>query len=346
MKKILFNLFAVIICNCAFIQAQNVNQYITIYGHDFKSGYAGGVFSETRVIEIRNNSPYVINIGTIYAYNYSTGNVFFINNENSDLYGYSSMYVTIENNSESNKYFNNTWVISVNYMNYNDYVNYSKEIKTKKGSVSSGEEFEDLNPDNSFDNAIDLSGGPMRFNLNTIDDEDFFKVYAAFPDAITFKLKIDGECQDSRDRIFRYETFSNEKPIITLNSFIFNSNNKEQETQQILATQIGSNPYYIKIYFDKSRYSSEYYSDDSLTIQAFINDQPVSVEKVYKSEVSVYVQGGSIHVKGAKGEVVSVCSIDGKLVYNKVSDIDDVEIRLPFGIYIVKAGEVIKKVKL
>ncbi len=351
MKKVLLSLFTFIFCSYTLVRAQNVNQYITVYGHDFHSGYTDGVFSETREIEIKNNSSYTLNIGTVYAYNYSTGagDIFFIinYNGNADLPPYSSMYVTIENNSENNKYFSNTWVISVNYMNYNDYGNYSKKVKTNKGYVSSGssgEFFEELNPDNLFDNVIELSGMPVEFNLSSIDDADYFKVYASYADEITFKLKTKEEHSDRGDRIFKHETFTEEEQK-GLGYFLFNSYNKEQETK-IIATQFNSNPYYIKIYYDQSYYPSEYYSDEYLTIQAFINGQPVSVEKVEKTRVSVYAQNGNIHVKDAKGEAMLVYSIDGKLVYNKVSYTDDVRIKLTSGIYIVKVGKITKKIKL
>ena len=349
MKKVLLSLFAFIVCSYTIVQAQNVNQYITVYGHDFHSGYTDGVFSETRKIEIKNNSSYTLNIGTVYAYNYSTGDMFFIinYNGNADLPPYSSVYVTIENNSENNKYLSNMWVISVNYMNYNDYGNYSKMVKTKKGYVSngtSGEFLEVFNPDNLFDNAIELSGMPVEFNLSSIDDADYFKVYASYADEITFKLKTNGEYLDGGDRIFKYEIFS-EGEQKGLGYFLFNSYNEEQEAT-IIATQFNTNPYYIKIYYDQSYYPSEYYSDEYLTIQAFINGQPVSVEKVDKNRMAIYVQNGSIHVRDANGEAVLVYSIDGKLVYNNVSETDDISIRLTSGIYIVKVGKITKKIKL
>lgn len=356
MKKVLLSLFVLTVCVLASVQAQNVNQYITVYGHDYHMSN-GGVkdedgnwvetwYEETRDIEIQNNSDYSLNIGTIQAYDYETGFVFFSIDYNGfvELLPYSNIDVTIVNGDSTYDFINHAYVISISYINYNDYGTYTKEVKTKKGYWSSNEKFEDLNPDNPFDKAIELDGTPVEFNLSSIDDADYFKVYASYTDEITFKLKTNEEYSYSGDRIFKYETFSEEEQK-GLGYFLFNSYNKEQETK-IIATQFNSNPYYIKIYYDQSYYPSEYYSDEYLTIQAFINGQPVSVEKVDKNRMAIYAQNGNIHVRDAKGEAVLVYSIDGKLVYNKVSDTDDVSIGLTSGIYIVKVGKITKKVKL
>lgn len=370
MKQILLSLFAFIVCSYTLVQAQNVNQYITVYGHDFHSG-SGAIkdsegniietwFEETREIEIKNNSPYTLNIGTVYAYNYSTGDMFFIinYNGNADLPPYSNMYVTIENNSENNKYLSNMWVISVNYMNYNDYGNYSKEVKTKKGHVSngtSGEFLEDLyyeppfdevyemEPNDSFENANELFGNPIRFNLRSRDDVDYFKVYANVGDEITFKVKYLNYQNLDGGKIFKY-SLSDESTLWVKGNFSFD--NVESEKEVSIVAYYDSGYYYLGINFENSEIPDYFYSNEPLSVQAFINGNPVSVEKVDKNEVTIYAQNENIHVKDAKGEVVLVYSIDGKLVYNNMSDTDDVSIRLTSGIYIVKVGKITKKVKL
>ena len=359
MKKVLLSLFAFIVCSYTLVRAQNVNQYITVYGHDFHSGYTDGVFSETRKIEIKNNSSYTLNIGTVYAYNYSTRDMFFIinYNGNADLPPYSSMYVTIENNSENNKYFSNTWVISVNYMNYNDYGNYSKEVKTKKGSISggsSGELFEDLypivtpeppileiEPNDTFVDA-ELLNDSVVCTLSTIEDRDCFKVYANEGEELTFKVNLlSGNGLDG-DRIFKYQICPSDLFPYWQGSIAFNSVETEKE---VTITAFSSGQHYLTIYFD-AQYPDYFYSDGAYSVKAYLNGQLVSVEKVDKNIMAIYAQNGNIHVKDANGKAVLVYSIDGKLVYNKVSDTDDVSIGLTSGIYIVKVGKITKKIKL
>ena len=87
MKKVLLSLFAFIVCSYTLVQAQNVNQYITVYGHDYdmnanyvEDGDGNLVveyFKETRNIKVENNSEYTINLSKIQAYDYETGLVFY-----------------------------------------------------------------------------------------------------------------------------------------------------------------------------------------------------------------------------------------------------------------------------
>lgn len=357
MKRFLLLSFLFFTCCIAFVQGQNVNQNIIVYGHDYGSKYEGGEHIETREIEIKNNSPYMLCISSVYAYNYSTGNVFFIMNySNGYVYPYSSIYVNVENNSSSNQYLNNTWVICISYLNCNDYSGYVKEVKTNKGQISSNEVFDDLNPappvydeilevepNNTIDEANELGENPIRFNLSSSDDQDYFKVYANRNDDIRFKIN-----HLSYNNLYNNVTFCNDFYTPTLQyagggSFTFNSYIGDEEL--VFSASYYDGYYYVKIYFDHN-FPMENYDNSDLTIQAFVNGQPVSVDNVKNNKVTISGYDGKIHIENVLNKKISIYSIDGKLLHTEQSENSSLSISFPKGLYLVKVGTLSKKINL
>lgn len=368
MKKILLTLLAFIICCCTLVQAQNVNQYITVYGHDYdmnanyvEDGDGNLVveyFKETRNIKVENNSVYTINLSKIQAYDYETGLVFYnleAPNGFAELPPGYYFDIVIENFDFNYSLNDHDYVVSISYMNYNDNGTYTKDVKAEKGYSLTDEILEDLypvvipepqitetEPNDTFTDA-ELLNDSVVCTLSTMEDRDCFKIYVNEGDELTFKVNfLSGNGLDG-NRFFKYQVIRLEDmfPYIR-GTLAFNSVETEKE---VTITAFNSGYHYLSVYFD-SKYPDYFYTDGAYSVKAYINGHPVSVENVNKNKALVYAQNGNIHVKDAKGEAVLVYSIDGKLVYNNVSDTDDVSIRLTSGIYIVKVGKITKKVKL
>lgn len=71
-------------------------------------------------------------------------------------------------------------------------------------------------------------------------------------------------------------------------------------------------------------------------------------EQINLSSVHVTVKGSAIHVKGAMGKVLEIVSLTGKRIANiKIdSDSQHVELNIPKGCYILKVGNVVRKVSI
>lgn len=74
----------------------------------------------------------------------------------------------------------------------------------------------------------------------------------------------------------------------------------------------------------------------------------IEVNSIDFSQVTVTYSNGTLHVTGANGLVVSVYNIVGQKVYEVRMDSNDkrIELSLPSNCYIVKVGQVARKISV
>lgn len=83
--------------------------------------------------------------------------------------------------------------------------------------------------------------------------------------------------------------------------------------------------------------------------QATVKADPiVEINTIDFNQVSITYVNGVLHVTGASGSVVSVYNIVGQKVYEGKIDSNDkrIELSLPSNCYIVKVGQVARKISV
>lgn len=138
------------------------------------------------------------------------------------------------------------------------------------------DEYSEKESNNSLETANELKGLPMRFNLFNITDIDYFKVNAKAGDKIVFKVK---GCNPSDQYLgYKWMVFIPDMSHISGGSLMLNNGEREIEVKN---TEFwGSGDYYLEIYFDPQ--SNFQFLGNDLTVQAYINDKPVTAIETVK----------------------------------------------------------------
>ena len=146
--------------------------------------------------------------------------------------------------------------------------------------------YEEQEPNNDFNSANELKGAPTTFGLYNLSDIDYFKVKANAGDKITFKIK--GDNSNNKFFGFKWSKFSSTYQSLGSGSLAIDESTGERdiEISSAFTSNYGTGYYYLEIYYDQSR--SQYFTYDKLTVQAFLNDKPVSYEETEPDPEPVY----------------------------------------------------------
>lgn len=131
--------------------------------------------------------------------------------------------------------------------------------------------YEEKEPNNDLANANELKFAPTTFYLYNPTDQDFFKVNAKAGDNITFKVK----GSHNPHWGYKWNTFAPSGLSLGSGALLTNEATGERDIiiDNDLTNNLGNGYYYLQIYYDQSMSG---YVTDLLTVQAFINDEPVT----------------------------------------------------------------------
>ncbi len=131
--------------------------------------------------------------------------------------------------------------------------------------------YEEKEPNNDLANANELKFAPTTFYLYNPTDQDFFKVNAKAGDKITFKVK----GSHNPHLGYKWNTFAPSGFSLGSGTLLINEATGERDIiiDNDLTNNLGNGYYYLQIYYDQSMSG---YVTDLLTVQAFINDEPVT----------------------------------------------------------------------
>lgn len=137
--------------------------------------------------------------------------------------------------------------------------------------------YEEKEPNNDLTYANELKSAPTRFCLMNIADQDFFKVKAKAGDKISFKVTGDHTSHLG----YKWNTISPSGKSIGGGGLLTDEETGEREItiENSLTQNLGNGYYYLQIYFNQS-ISQYFVNNDYLTVQAFINDEPIKT-KIY-----------------------------------------------------------------
>ena len=127
---------------------------------------------------------------------------------------------------------------------------------------------------NTFETANELGLIPTRFNLNTIVDQDFFKVYVNKGQHVVFKVKGSNSFFSS----FKWAAYAPNYTQIGGGSLVLTNGEREIEIEDWLVDAMGNGFYYLQIYFDPSR--PQFYTNDYMTVEAILVDETVDNEVI------------------------------------------------------------------
>ena len=113
--------------------------------------------------------------------------------------------------------------------------------------------------------------------------------------------------------------------------------------QTIVIDQLEAGAEYT--FYVKAKDAADNYAEDTLTVDVTTESSTSGVASLEDAETVIYTTDGTLHINGACGMQVRIYSVSGQLVYTTTAA-ESTTITLAKGMYVVMAGDTIKKVML
>ena len=113
--------------------------------------------------------------------------------------------------------------------------------------------------------------------------------------------------------------------------------------QTIVIDQLEAETEYT--FYVKAKDAAGNYADATLTVDVTTESSTSGITSLEDAETVIYATDGTLHINGACGRQVRIYSVSGQLVYTTTAA-ESTTITLAKGMYVVMAGDTIKKVML
>ena len=113
--------------------------------------------------------------------------------------------------------------------------------------------------------------------------------------------------------------------------------------QTIVIDQLEAGTEYT--FYVKAKDAADNYADATLTVDVTTESSTSGITSLEDAETVIYATDGTLHINGACGRQVRIYSVSGQLVYTTTAA-ESTTVTLAKGMYVVMAGDTIKKVML
>ncbi|MDE5790276.1 MAG: hypothetical protein K2H96_03485 [Muribaculaceae bacterium] len=177
---------------------------------------------------------------------------------------------------------------------------------------------EEIEPNDKPEDAVELGSTALPFSLSSTLDIDWFKVFAKVGDNVI--VKVCSQESLTQPYQFRVETYDSNMQII--NAYNETIDNEIPYFESEVRTITSSGWYYVKISFNTPNVSDILYYNGEMTIQAFVNGEPISGinnMEIPEPEYQFFnLQGLKVDPQKTKGQIlIKTNGIKSEKVFNK-----------------------------